>query len=336
MTNPTPGDSTRVILFGVGSIGGMIARVLLDRKGFEIVGAVDNEPHKVNCDVGRLAGLRRDIGVLVSSDAKDVLAEQAELVVHSASSFLGLCMPDLTQSIRAGHNVVSTCEELAEPWAENWHLADELDHLAKKMGVTVLGTGVNPGFAMDAWPLVLTAVCQQVNRIRVRRVVDASRRRMQLQKKVGAGQTAVAFQELAAQRQLRHIGLVESAALIARGLGFKLDKIEESIEPILAKRRIVTDYFTIEPGFVAGVNQTARGFASGIERVTLELVISCDAPESTDEVWIDGRPNLQSSIKGIHGDMATAAVVANAARRVIAAPPGLLTMADLPIPTAYQ
>ncbi len=326
-----PSKKIRVILFGVGSIGAGIARVLLERPDYQIVGALDADPAKVGRDLGRLIGLRQDLGLVVSNLGGETLAERADVVIHATGSYLTKVLPELQAIVNARHSAVSTCEELAEPWAEQASLADELDRLAKEKRVSVVGTGINPGFAMDVLPLTLTAACQQVRRVRVRRVVDASRRRMQLQKKIGTGLSPAAFADLAAKREIRHVGLTESAALIARGLGWELDSIQESIEPVLATRRIVTDYFTVEPRFVTGVKQTARGIQNREERISLELHMSVDAGESSDEVWIEGHPSLHSVVQGIHGDLSTAAVVVNAARRIVAAPPGLLTMLDLPL-----
>ena len=324
----------RVIMFGVGSIGSGIARVLASRSDFQLVGALEQDPAKIGADLGQAIGLRQDIGILVSDQAKKTLARRAEAVVHSTKSYLDQVMPELEAIITTGHNVVSTCEELADPWSQHPDAAEHLDRLAKKNGVSVLGTGINPGYIMDWLPLALTAACQRVNRVRVRRVVDASKRRMQLQKKIGTGLSPATFAEMAARREIRHVGLQESASLIARGLGWKLDSIVEGIEPVVAKRMTVTDYFTVQPGFVTGVNQVACGLMDKVERIRLELLMSVDMGEDSDEVWIEGDPSLHSSVKGIHGDISTAAVAANSVRRVVEAPPGLLTMLDLPVISA--
>jgi hypothetical protein len=320
----------RVILFGIGSIGAGIARVLAARKDFQIVGALDLDPAKIGMDLGQVSGLKEQLGVIVSAELKKTLARRAEVVVHSTNSYLEQVLPQLETIVGAGHNVVSTCEELSDPWAQSPEAADRLDRLAKKMEVSVLGTGINPGFMMDWLPVALTGPCQQVNRVRVRRVVDASKRRMQLQKKIGTGLSPATFAEMAARREIRHVGLQESVSLISRGLGWKLDSVSESIEAVVAKRMVVTDFFTVQTGFVTGVNQVARGLKNGVECIRLELQMSVDAGEDLDEVWIEGNPNLHSTVKGIHGDISTAAVAANSIRRVVEAPPGLLTMLDLP------
>lgn len=325
----------RVILYGLGPIGAACARVLALRpETYVFVGAVDLDPNKVGKDVGEVIGLPEKIGVKISDKPGRVLARDAELTLHATGSYLTQVKPQLAQIIKAGKNIVSTCEELSNPWVQNPRDADELNKLAKQYRVTVVGTGINPGYAMDTLPVALTAVCQTVTRVRVKRVVDASKRRRQLQQKIGAGMTVEAFNAAAAKREIRHVGLAESVGLVARGLGWQLDEIIETIEPIVATRRIVTDHVTVKPHFVTGVRQFGRGLYAGQDKVILELEMAVDAPEAYDEAWIEGTPNLHSLVKGIHGDISTAAVVGNAARRVVEAKPGLLTMVDLPVVSA--
>lgn len=325
----------RVILYGLGPIGAACARVLAMRPDvYEFVGAIDLDPNKVGKDVGEVIGLSEKFGVKVSDKAGRVLAKDAELVMHATGSYVAKVKPQLIQIIKAGKNIVSTCEELSNPWVQNAADADELNKLAKKYRVTVVGTGINPGYAMDTLPVALTAVCQEVKRVRVKRVVDASKRRRQLQQKIGAGMTVEAFNEAAAKREIRHVGLAESVGLVARGLGWQLDEIMETIEPIVATTRVVTDHVIVEPNFVTGVRQFGRGLFMGEDKVILELEMAVDAPEAYDEAWIEGTPNIHSLVKGIHGDISTAAVVGNAARRVVEAKPGLLTMVDLPLVSA--
>lgn len=327
-------DKFKVILYGLGPIGAACARVLAARPEYEFVGAVDLDPKLIGKDISEILGLPAKTGVKVSDKAGRVLAKDADIVVHATGSYFLKVKPQLEQIIQAGKNIVSTCEELSNPWAQNPQAASELDKLARKNRVTVLGTGINPGYAMDTLPVALTGVCQQVRRVRVRRLVDASKRRMQLQRKIGTGLTGEAFRELAERQEIRHVGLSESVGLIARALGWQLDQIQEQIEPVLAKRQVVTDHFVVEPNFVTGVRQWGRGLFEGEDRIVLELHMAVDVEESVDEAWIEGTPDLYSIVKGIHGDISTAAVVANAARRVVQAKAGLLTMVDLPVVTA--
>ncbi len=323
------GRKVRVICYGLGPIGSGIARVVAARPDFQIVGAVDIDPAKVGQDVGKVIDLESELRVKVSDRAKQVLKKPAEIVIHSTSSSLETVEPQLEEIIRARHNIVSTCEELAEPWKRS-KIAKRVDALAKKNKVTVLGTGINPGFMMDTLPILLTGVCQEVRSIRVSRVVDASKRRQPLQKKIGTCMTVEEFRAKAG-KEIRHVGLAESISLVARALSWKLDKIEETIEPVIAKQPVKTQFFHVEPGYVAGVEQFGYGIRRGQRLIELHLRMSVDAGESVDEVWIDGTPAIHSVIHGVHGDISTAAVAANSIRRVVAAPAGLATMADLPI-----
>ncbi len=322
----------RVIQFGLGPIGAGVARVIAARSNYQIVGAVDVDPAKVGMDVGQFIGLERAQGVKISDDTAKVLKKKADVVMHCTSSSLAKVEPELAAIIRARHNIVSTCEELSMPWAtaERAKIAKRLDTLAKKFKVTLLGTGINPGYMMDTLPLVLTGVCQQVTSIRVRRVVDASKRRKPLQAKIGTGMTVEEFKSKAG-KSIRHVGLTESIALLARTLNWKLDKIEETIEPVVATQPVKTEFYDVASGLVTGVEQFGYGIRDGQRLIELHLRMCVDAGESVDEVWLEGRPSIHSAIHGVHGDLSTAAVAANSVRRVIAAAPGLVTMADIPM-----
>jgi 4-hydroxy-tetrahydrodipicolinate reductase len=241
----------------------------------------------------------------------------------------------VVKCVKAGANVLSTCEELSYPYRKDPKLSAEIDKIAKANNVTVLATGVNPGFLMDTWPLFMTGVCQQVEQIKAVRVQNASSRRGPFQKKIGAGCTLEEFKKLADAGTLKHVGLPESIAMIANGLGWELDEITESIEPVITETQVKTDFVTVKPGQAAGVRQVSKGISAGKELVTLEFEASVGAPESYDAVYITGIPNMEVSIKGgVHGDIATAAIVVNSVHRVIDADPGLLIVKDLPIVSA--
>jgi 2,4-diaminopentanoate dehydrogenase len=323
--------SVKVIQYGCGAIGCSIVRLVTKKQNIDIVGAVDII--NIGRDLGDIAGLDRMLGVTISNDAESILREyKPDVILHATSSFLSETYPQLEQCIRAGANIISTCEELSYPYRKQLGLASALDKLAKDYQVTVLGTGVNPGFLMDSWPLFMTGVCQDVNHITVVRIQDASVRRISFQKKIGAGKSVEEFKKLVDTGTLRHIGLSESIAMFAEGLGWELDDITETVEPIIADTEVCCDFVTLKPGQVIGVKQVGRGFIDSKELVTLDFQAYLGAKESYDAVYIDGRPNMEVLIKGgINGDIATAAIVVNSVKRVIEAPPGLITMKDLPI-----
>ena len=328
-------DRIRAVQFGCGPIGCAVAKLAIQRANIKLVGAVDIDKGKVGRDLGEVMGIDKKLGIPITDDVDGLFAKtKADVVFHQTSSSLEMVAPQLTQLLGYGVNIVSTTEELAYPFTTQPKLAAKIDKVAKANKATVLGTGVNPGFLMDSWVLFMTAVCQEVKRIRVARIQDASVRRLPFQKKIGAGCTPEEFRKLVDAGTLRHVGLAESIAMIAAGLRWELDDIRDEIEPIIAKSEVRSQYLTVKPGQAAGVKQIGRGLKGGQELITLDFQAYLGAKESYDAVYITGTPNMEVVIKGgTHGDIATAAIVVNAISRVMEAPPGLITMKDLPIVT---
>jgi 4-hydroxy-tetrahydrodipicolinate reductase len=322
----------KIIQYGIGPIGAAIASLVRKKPNAEIVGAIDIDPFKVGKDLARATGLEEDWGVVVSDQADQVLARKADVVIHSTSSYLKDVVDQIIACVEAGSNVVSTCEELAYPFRKSPELAARIDEAAKARGVTVLGTGVNPGFVMDKLVLTIAAVCQRVDSVQVARVVDASKRRLPLQKKVGAGLSVQEFQQAVNAGRIKHHGLPESAALIGVGLNIPLDEITETIEPVVAEQDVTTEYLEVKKGQVAGVKQICRGMFGGEEKIHLDLRMYVGAQEPADTVSLNGLPDIHLTIPGgTHGDLATAAVVVNSIPLVERAAPGLLTVMDIPI-----
>lgn len=323
----------RAIQFGVGPIGASIARLMREKQAIEICGAIDTDPAKVGRDLGEVAGASdAPWGVTISADAKEVLGQTADIVIHATSSSLPDVMDQLIACLEAETCVVSTCEELAYPFRTHPDLAAKLDAAAKDWGVALVGTGVNPGFVMDKLLLTLAAVAQRIEHARAVRVVDASERRLPLQKKVGAGISLDEFRAQVAAGTIKHVGLPESVAMVADGLGLPVDEIKETTEPVVARERITTEFLTIEAGQASGVHQIARGLADGKELVHLELQMYAGAKEPYDSVELTGHPNISLVIPGgVHGDVATAAIVVNTIPAILSAPAGLCTSRDLPL-----
>lgn len=306
-----------LVSYGLGPIGLAIAALALDR-GHRIVGAIDIDPAKAGRDLGELLG-REPIGVAVTADAGDALGRRPQAVLHSTQSRIPQVAAQIIACLEAGASVVSTCEELAFPWYRHAATADRIDGAARSHGVAAVGVGVNPGFVMDLLPIVLTAPCRQVRAVRAVRVVDAATRRLPLQRKVGAGMTRAEFEAGVAAGTLGHVGLGESVAMIADALGWSLDGVAETIEPVMSGSR------------VQGLHQIARGRCRGREAITLDLTMAVGAPDPRDEVILDADPPIHITASGgIHGDIATSAIAVNAIPLVLAAPPGLTTVSRLP------
>ena len=321
----------RVIQYGLGPIGSAVARYVTERADLEFVGGVDIDPAKFGRDVGDAIGLGRPLGFPVASRLSDLLAStKADAVIHTTSSYFDLFKGQIVEILAAGLDVVTTAEELSFPWLAHSAEAAEIDAAAKQAGKTVLGTGVNPGFVMDALPLFLTGICQRVNRVAVTRVIDASTRRGPFQAKIGSGLTVEAFQSRMAAGRMGHVGLPESVGMVFDTLGKKLDRYESTVEPVIADHLVQTKHFTVRPGQVMGLKQVARAYCGEDEFMTLTFMAALETGEEGDTVQIFGKPDLEVKLKGTNGDIATVAIVVNAVRRVREAPPGLVTMRDLP------
>jgi 4-hydroxy-tetrahydrodipicolinate reductase len=310
-----------------------MARLMRGKARLELVGAVDKDPAKAGRDLGEVSGAENaPWGVTISADAAAVLAKPVDVVVHSTSSYLPDVMDQLLACLAAGCCVVSTCEELAYPFRKHPELSKKLDAAAKEEGVALVGTGVNPGFVMDKLVLTLSAVSQRVDSARAVRIVDASKRRLPLQKKIGAGMTPEEFRAQVAAGIIKHHGLPESIAMVADGLGFALDEITEAINPVIAEETVRTQFLEVAAGQVAGVHQVARGLSRGEEKIFMELKMYVGAKDPADTIELRGEPNLKLVIPGgTHGDIATAAVVINAIPAILAAPAGLASSRDLPL-----
>jgi len=328
----------RTILYGVGSIGSNIAKLHLKKKGVKIVGAIDTALDKVGRDLGELIEMEEPLGVTVSNDPAKLLSKvKADIAIHATSSFLKDAYPQLLELIQHRVNVISTCEELSHPYVSDADLAMKLDKIAKENGVTVLGTGINPGFLMDTLVIALTGVCQEIKHIRVERVIDAAKRRKPFQKKIGAGLTAEDFKEkMEKQRITGHVGLRQSIALIADALKWSLQDIKVStVEPVIAESPVGSKDIKVERGQVAGLKQTAYGIIDGKPVITLIFKAYVGAEEEYDSITIEGTPSIHEKITPcVHGDLGTAAIIVNSIPKVINAAPGLKTMNDLPIPSA--
>jgi len=324
----------RAIQYGVGPIGASIARLMREKQAIEIIGAIDSDPAKAGRDLGEVAGAPdAPWGVTVSANAREVLEQNADVVIHSTASSLPKVMDQLLACLEAESCIVSTCEELSYPFRTYPELAAKLDAAAKESGVALVGTGINPGFVMDKLVVTLAAVSQSIQHAKALRVVDASSRRLPLQKKIGAGMSVEEFRAQVDAGVIKHVGLPESVAMIADSLNLPVDQITETIEPMVAAERVQTEFLTVERGQAAGVHQIARGTArDGTELVYLELQMCVGAKDPADTIWLTGHPTISLVIPGgSHGDIATASVVVNSIPVILDAPAGLRTSRDLPI-----
>ena len=141
----------KVVSYGIGVIGRRLANHLLTKKGVEIVGAIDINPAIVGKDLGEILGGEK-LGVIISNDTDKVLSStNPDIVCHTTMSYLKQTYDQFAQILKHGVNIISTCEELAYPYAteSGGEYAEKLDKIAKENGGTLLGTGIKIDRDMD-------------------------------------------------------------------------------------------------------------------------------------------------------------------------------------------
>jgi len=329
-------DQIKVIQVGLGPLGQKVVKCMNERKEIRIVAAVDKSIDTVGKDLGEICGIERKMGIKVEKDIS-IKDKRPDVAIITTISSLKDIVSQIEELVNYGINVVSSCEELTFPWETFPELSKRIDGLAKKNNVAVLGTGVNPGFLMDFLPVVMTGICEYVEEIKIYRHQDASIRRIPFQKKVGVGLTIDEFEKRKRSGILRHVGLTESIHMIAYGLGWKLDKVEDIISPVIAERDYITASHNIGAGMVLGVQQTGKGYIKNRQVLTLDFKASAGEKNPGDTIKIKGKPDINTTINGgINGDIATYAILVNAVKSMKSVTSGLKTMLDMPVITCSQ
>lgn len=330
----------RIIVSGLGVVGSEAARQILERPDMKCVGVVDVDSAKLGKDLGEILGLSRKLGIEVSQTLSSVLVgNRADVVLDCTRSFVKEIQESLFSTIKSGMNFVSTSEELAYPAAQYPELAHEIDNLAKRYSVTVLATGINPGFSLDLLPLTLMSVCSVMKRVRAKRVADAS---VYATEPIhfGIGKSLGEFEEELASGTIRgHIGFPEQIREIADAVGMRITDIKETRKASTSKTRRRGRFLTVEPGQVCGVEQVCIGLSEEEETITLsfqfvfqpdDAALKEDSIAPGDHIFIEGEPNVEATIKTGASGLVTASHAVNAIPYVVQAPPGLLTMKDCP------
>ncbi len=332
-------ENVRVIVWGLGLQGNGAVRMMSEKKWIEIVGAIDVDKEKVGRDVGDVAGIGKRFGVTVSDNPDAVFARtRANMVLHFPACPFDEMEAHIIKSIEARCNVITIAYlRLVYAWTHWPELAQRIDEAAKKNGVTVLPTGLNPGFATDLLPIVFTGACAHVKKISMKRVGDKNYYNAANMANYGIGFTLEEFQKGLADGSVGWKFPQSSSQIdmVADALGWKLDETRLRIEPITSKKKKITSSgMVIEPGLVGGIKFVHSGMKGGEEVVTTEWIGLLD-PEGEglkegDYISIKGEPNIDVAIKGLGGEV-TYATAVNRIPQVIKAGPGLVTVKDLPV-----
>ena len=324
-----------VLQVGLGPMGQLIAKLLLKRQNISFTGVIDINPELTSKKLGSI--IDEDSNLIVRSNFEELLSQETpDISIIATSSSLEKVAPLIKQAIVYGSNVISLCEELSYPYKKYPDLSEDLDSLARSSEVSILGTGINPGYLMDVLPIIMTAPCQKVDSIKVTRMMNSGKRREPFQRKIGTGLSIEQFKEKISKKDITgHVGLEQSIQMICAALGFTYEEIEESMpEAVIAEEDFITSYGEkVVKGNVRGLQSKAKAIFNNNKIVSLDFFAYAGDHEEYDSIEIKGVPNIfQKIIGGVHGDIGTAAMVVNLIPKVINAPSGLLTMKDLSLP----
>lgn len=327
----------KVIQVGLGPMGRIIARLFLERKNINLKAVIDIDPELKGINLSNLLNVEEGKDIIVESDLKAALSTgNVDIVFIATTSSLEKVAPLIKLAVKSCSNVISICEELSFPFQYYPKLSKELDLLAKSKNVTIVGTGINPGYLMDLLPIVITAPCQKVESIKVTRMMNSAKRRESFQRKIGTGLNFEEFNENISKKEITgHVGLIQSIHMIIAALGIDYDEINEfPPKAIIAEKVFTTTYGEkIPKGYVCGLESKAIAKQNDREIIILNFIAYAGDHEEYDRIEIKGIPSInQKIIGGVHGDLGTAAMVANLIPKVINAKSGLLTMKDLPVP----
>lgn len=338
-------DKVRIAIWGFGAMGSGMAKVLLKKQGVEIVGVCDHHDTRKNKEMHEVLGLEINGNkpVMIRENIEDVLTEgSCDICLIATHSFTKDAFEGITYALKKGINVISTAEEMAFPEAQNPQLARELDEIAKANGVTVLGTGINPGLMMDLLVVMLTGCMTHVTHIEAKRVNSLSPFGHAVMEEQGVGLSKDIFEQRLSEGTLAgHVGFSESIHMIAKALDLKLDRIETQMAPIMTDVARKAPYGYAESGHVAGVNMTGQGYVDGNPMIQMihpqQIEPQLGGVSTGDYISIQGTPVVNMAITPeVDGGIGTIAMCVNMIPHVINARPGLKTMLDLPVPRAIM
>lgn len=324
-----------VLQIGFGPLGIQIAKYIASKKTVSTLAVVDIDKNLIGKSLKSLdQELSEDVFIYETvHDAINTTKVQPDVAIITTVSSLKKLVPQVEEVAKFGIPIISTCEELSYPWNLQPELSKQLDNICKKYGIACLGTGINPGFLMDYLPSVMSSICKDIEHISIERIQDASPRRIPFQQKIGAGLDLKAFRIKQDTGTLRHVGLQESVYLLANSIGLKLDKVTESLEPVIAETAVASEAIKVKKGDARGVEQIAYGYIGETCMIKMHFKAAIGEKRSYDKITIKGTPSFSSEIDtGVNGDITTCAITINCINSILKAAPGLRTMSDISVP----
>lgn len=335
-------DKIKVLIWGFGAMGKGMAEMLYHKKGVEIVGVCDLNPELVGKEMFEVLNRTPNGPEIKISNNIDQLLEtsKADVCLLATDSFVKGAYDKIIKIVTRGMNCISTAEEMAYPKSHEPKLAQQMDTIAKAHGVTILGTGINPGFIMDLLVVALSGVMADVKHIEAKRVNSLSPFGPAVMHEQGVGITLDEYHTRMQDGSLAgHVGFKESVDMIADALGVKLDGFNQQMEPIVTSIDRKSTYGEAKANTLAGINMTGQGLVSGNVFINMihpqQIEPEMEGTHTGDYINIQGTPPVHMAITPeIDGGIGTIAMCVNMIPHVINAKPGLKTMIDLPVPRA--
>lgn len=342
----------RVIQWSTGNVGRYALRGIIGHPGLELAGVWVSSEAKAGRDAGELAGVD-PVGVAATNDADALLASDADCVVYTATADLRPkdALDDVCRILRAGKNVVSSSiVPLIYPPAVDPAFTEPLEEACRDGKATFFTSGIDPGFANDVLPILLTGVCERIDSVRMQEILDYAT----------YDQPTVIFDTMGFGTPLDHTPILLAPGVLtfawgpvvhamAAALGATLDDVRETYEKRAAEKEFDVLGRRVEAGTMAGLRFEVRGLVGGEARIVVEHVtrlhpaVAPDWPQPTGKggytVLIEGSPRIRCDLQmeGDGGDensgglIVTAMRLVNAIPAVCGAPPGMLAAADLPL-----
>jgi 4-hydroxy-tetrahydrodipicolinate reductase len=321
----------RIALYGTGQYGLEAARIAI-AKGWPIVAAYNRAGAKVGQDLGRLAGLDRDLGVIVEDcETADYAAAGADIALVALTDRLQQNLPAYERLLGAGMNIVCHGAEAYFPQATNADLAAKIDALAVAAGVSFTGTGVWDFSRIWAGILIAGPSTELRSMLHVT-VTDAESASAFLMRNVcGVSMTPEEYVTGAKMAIGGLYGQIPHHVLHA--LGYTVTKVEERREPVIGDKPVYCRLLdrTLEPGLVLGTRiiaevETAEGVTASAH---IELRILNEG-ENEHMAWaIDGKPSSKIRIDRTDSVHTSASCLVNRIPDVIAAAPGIRLVSEL-------
>ncbi len=333
----------QIAIWGFGAMGAGMAKMLSKKTGADIAAVCDLHPERVGKSIGEILNIERWTDVIIENDIEKALeGKSIDLCLLATDSFTKGAFKKLKTIMEKGINVITTAEEMAYPKAQEPHLAQEIDAIAKANGVTVLGTGINPGMIMDLLVVCLTGCMEEVTHVEAKRINSLSPFGVTVMDEQGVGITETEYYRRVAEGKLAgHVGFNESINMIADAIGWKVERFEQQMSPILTTVDRKSTYGFAAAGNLAGINMTGQGFVDGEVKIDMvhpqQIEPEVEGTHTGDYITLKGSPEVNMSITPeVDGGIGTIAMCVNMIPHVINSRPGLRTMIDLPVPRAIM